>query len=168
MVNVSLETAKKLVEAGVKLETDKWWGSGYSEEHIGWIPFEAKLEESKAKNSLGFKPLELIYPENPIFRLMTIEDRYYNRYGEPSNKIIFYPAPSTDELLEILPEDLSADGSFLTICKLDGGRGYSVDYGKDSPEFLNKDLSESLAQMILYLTEHGYELKEGKLIKENE
>lgn len=144
---VSLELAKELKEAGFKKETEFWWASGFSDEHIGWLPFGGKFGEAKEKNGLGFKPLVMEYPEKPVFKLLTVDDRYYNRYGEPNKRIEFYSAPLATEVLEDLPEHIE-DKGFLKIYKL--ANSYDISYGNIYPKNDNS-LCDALAKCWLYL-----------------
>jgi hypothetical protein len=125
---LSLETSKKLVELGMKLETEKWWIK------TKWRDFRIVL----GKRIKGV--------------------------------IHIYPAPSSDELLEVMPDWSDANDMMGIIVFRDCGiyfvqlkrylsDAYKVDFNSES-------LSEALGKMCLWLLENGYHYdKEKGLIK---
>ena len=76
-----------------------------------------------------------------------------------------YPAYSTDDLLEILPNYIDPN-LWLTIRKL--YRTWEVGY-MFSESWLNQienvSLPEALAKMTIWLLENGYEFKDGRIEK---
>lgn len=88
---------------------------------------------------------------------------------EPSMFAKQYPAYSTDELLEVLPDYIYDAGYMLTIVKTDVNR-YWVNYPNHAgevlcglPEFVDKNLAEALGKLCEYLLTHGFTFQEGKI-----
>lgn len=127
----SLETSRKLYETGLRIETEKWWCKVHYE----------NLPVSTAFISAGTTWLLSNVPQEYI----TVEK---------------YPAPSTDELLEVLqPFCLCLYWANL-IGKWVCAEMIDKDPPSQSIDFRNIKFadtsSEALGKMALYLLEHDY------------
>jgi hypothetical protein len=130
------------------------------------------LELSKRLWDLGLK----LDTEKWWFKTIDKGWGVYNRLGwalfEEAEK---YPAPSTDELLEVMPEEIEYQGH---TCRLSIGKNdkwYAVWY--DSTDMLEinsawtrltaneeneESLCEALGKMVLYLLENAYHYDKEK------
>ena len=138
-MTLSLELSKTLWERGVKLETEKWW-----------VDFHQGYGEDHREYN---KKLiwELRYKDSSIY--------FPNRI----------PAPSTDELVEILPREIS-------IMQLPEGDSFRWDVGYNAYQMKlqkfeyakNGELPEALAKMVIYLLDNGYHFNPEKKRLERE
>ena len=70
-----------------------------------------------------------------------------------------YPAPSTDELLTVMPAYINGQQAELKISKDSCGNywcQYLLDEGNDVVGFSDKSLPEALGLMVKWLLENGY------------
>ena len=167
-MTTSLETSKKLYEAGVNGNTEKFWCNGVYIEDFGWMLAGCKLKAGKEKNKLGFAPLKMAPPKKEIWGLCMGNPKEWGRYGEPEDPIKWFPSYSSDELLEMLPWEL--DGHILMTLKGDSYYcafyydGIALKYlsEEDREGFKNKTICEALAELLLWLKQNYPESLEVK------
>ena len=134
--NVTLETAKKLVEAGIVLGTDYYYQ-------------RVDLKKEKFYRKLSYEPTGRTFLR---VKKDALEDKPLTEYDGDKDKPIFtevftfYPAPDIAELLDALPKWIK-NCTYL-IVPIDDI--WKVGYGT-SPNFEHKELVEALAQLLIWV-----------------
>jgi hypothetical protein len=118
---VSLETAEKLVEAGIKIESEIFWQ--WIDEKGTYIPM-LKSDIDRLSSVLAIKR---------------------------------YPAPTAEELFDLIPLSIDFEGCirFISIRRNQTRTNkYEMFDNFGGATFDNPKLSETLAQIVLWLTEN--------------
>lgn len=138
-MTTSIELSKKLHEAGLKIETEKWWCDKFPFVCSEPIIIDLKTKERWRTSGNGGGALSFEQPA--IDALM-------------SN---ISPAYQTDELLAVMPYKIN-NICYLVVCK--AFSDYIIryfDYEKiEIVKIQNKSLPEALGKMCLWLLSNGY------------
>lgn len=112
-------------------------------------PKTVSLKTAQELKAAGFPQNTTHYSFRPDGEAFILQD--------PSKRREHYiAAPSSDEILEELPEEIKDNDDWLTIQKANGL--YCVmytQYGQPKPYFENASLVEALSAMWLYLKQQG-------------
>ena len=142
---VSLELAKELWELGLKIETEKWWevyADLISKSWNGSLPFGGREYGEKKHRIIDYRS--------------SIGERLNQRFGPYIWGLEWVyeiaPAPSTDELLGVLPIKISLC-AYYTKTEY---RAVDNDKKRNINTQVNSNPAEALGSMCKCLLEGGY------------
>ena len=167
---VSLELAKELWELGLKIETEKWWevyADLISKSWNGSLPFGGREYGEKKHRIIDYRS--------------SIGEHLNQRFGPYIWGLEWVyeiaPAPSTDELLGVLPREVNrADKMYLHI---ERDAIYFVGYGGWEAEgklsgwsspwiFQENSLPEALGSMCKYLLQNEYKFNGKEIVRKGD